>query len=540
MDTATQSLTGISTNVKPAAIWARVSTHNQAETSLPSQVSRCKEKLKQSGFSVIHILQTDWSSLDLFSCPEFQQLRALIKGKEIKALGILERDRLEAKGLQRLIFLSELKESGIELLVCQGPPLIDGPEGQIVELALAIGKERQVLRARQGSRDGLHDRAVKYHKPVTFHRVYGYTWDKANLKLIPDDNYVNAKLIFQLLLEGKGYTKVIRELAQRGIPSPSGMAEWTKTAISSIVHNPIYAGRYFALKKVAVEPKKRKTNSYGNSSVKQLPLEQAHYMPEIEVIDPPITWQQRELLLNQVEVHQKLARRNAKRDYLLRGLIHCQEHRGKNGDSRRFHGQPHGKSYRYTCPVGGCKRAFLSGPSTDEQAKLFTRILLSMKGKELRDFLGNKSEYTEKSLLGEMNSLDLKMNRLISKQAKLEDGFLSGQIPEDVHTRLVEQYRTEREWIAKTKSLMLDRFNEVKNLEGAVRSVGELHKKLWGRINNLSDTEWRQLLETLDFRLLVNLDNAAKEMPVGFYANVDKAHLRDIVFIFGFNIPGRG
>ncbi len=146
---------------KPAAIWARVSTHNQAETSLPSQIDRCNDKLQRVGYTVLYTLQIDWTSMDLFSCPQFQELRRLINNREIQALAVFDRDRLQAKGLQRLVFLSECKDAKVELIICQGSPILDGPEGQLVELALAIGKERQVLRARQGSRDGLHDRATK-------------------------------------------------------------------------------------------------------------------------------------------------------------------------------------------------------------------------------------------------------------------------------------------------------------------------------------------------------------------------------------------
>ena len=39
------------------------------------------------------------------------------------------------------------------------PFLLDGAEGQLVELALALGKEKSVLRAQEGARDGLRDRA---------------------------------------------------------------------------------------------------------------------------------------------------------------------------------------------------------------------------------------------------------------------------------------------------------------------------------------------------------------------------------------------
>ena len=93
--------------VKPAAIWARVSTHDQAEKSLPGQVSRCKEKLEKLGYSVIHTFSVDWGSMDLYACPDFQQLRYMIRNREIQAFAIYDRDRLEAKGLQGLVFFCQ-------------------------------------------------------------------------------------------------------------------------------------------------------------------------------------------------------------------------------------------------------------------------------------------------------------------------------------------------------------------------------------------------------------------------------------------------
>ncbi len=317
---------------KRAAIWARVSTSSQAETSLPSQVYRCKEKLEYVGYVVTHVFEDDWSSLDLFASPKFQQLINLIRDKEIEALGIFDRDRLEAKGLQRLLFLSECQDAGVELVICQGPPIIDGPEGQIVELALAIGKERQVLRARQGSRDGLHDRAVKYGKPVTYRPIYGYDWDKENNRLVPNAQYPNLKLIFDMMIAGSTYFPVLQELKKRGILSPSGQLEWNKTTLSGILHNPAYAGRFHALKTHACEPSQRpKKSKRVNSSQKRLKLEESYYLANIEVVNPPIDWEQRARIIEQLAQHQKLSQRNANRDYLLRGLIICGTHQGKKG-----------------------------------------------------------------------------------------------------------------------------------------------------------------------------------------------------------------
>ena len=500
-----------SVQVKPAAIWARVSTSSQMETSLPSQVSRCKEKVAKAGYAVSHTFQVDWTSLDLYSCREFQQLCSLIRNSEIQALVVLDRDRLEAKGLQRLTFLSELKEAGVELILCQGPPIIDGPEGQIIELVLAVGKERQVLRARQGSKDGLHDRATKRRLPITYHKLYGYQWDKANNKLIPDDNWPNVKLIFDMLLDGASYWPIIQELKKRGILSPSGMDEWNKTVLSAIAHNPTYAGRYFALKKVAVEPKKRRTNSYGNSSVKLLPLDQALHMPHIEIIKPPITWEQRESILQQLVDHQRLSRRNAKRDYLLRGMVFCETHKGKNGKPRTYHGQPHHDSWRYVCPVGGCRMPFMHGPDIEHMVLTAVSSILSLQPDELYQHLQTKNQEESRTAIhAEIDKLDRQFSRSLDREVRLEERFLAGEVILQVHRRLKEKLANERQWIQEEKARNLDKLTQLGKEEAAVQTIEQLRGR-YGLFNKeLTYGQWKEILAKLNVKAMVHSEETRR------------------------------
>jgi len=193
--------------MKLAAIWARVSTQDQRELSLDGQVERCKAKLESLGYVAPQerILAVDWTSLDLYSCPQFQELLRWIRGKEIAALGVLDRDRLAAQGLQRLNFLADCKDAGVEVIPYQGPPMVDAPEGQIVELALALGKLRQVERAGQGARDGLRDRARLKGLPPAPRNPYGYAWDAARTRLQPTQEWANASFIWPGRVRGPAY-----------------------------------------------------------------------------------------------------------------------------------------------------------------------------------------------------------------------------------------------------------------------------------------------------------------------------------------------
>lgn len=114
--------------VKIAAIWTRVSTNDQRELSLDSQEDAVRKVLESKGYLVPGwaVLKVDWTSMDLVACVEFQELRRWIKEERIQAVGVLERDRLQAQGLQRLVFLSECREHNVQMVTVQGVPMLEG------------------------------------------------------------------------------------------------------------------------------------------------------------------------------------------------------------------------------------------------------------------------------------------------------------------------------------------------------------------------------------------------------------------------------
>lgn len=511
------SITNSGNQSNPAVIFARVSTHAQSETSLPSQVGRCQELLERESYSVIEILQADWSSMDLWACPEFQQLLRMVRSRQVRAVCVFDRDRLQANGLQRLVFLDELKECDVRLLVVQGPAMLEGSEGQIVELALALGKEKQVLRARQGSRDGLHDRVTRFHKPVTRHKLYGYQWetDGNTYRLKHDDHWANLRVIFDMLLAGSGYQAIINELSRRGIPSPSGQPVWNKTTLSAIVWNPAYAGKYYGLKKKAVEPRKRRAKTTGNSSNRRLLLSESHYMPEIQIESPPISWDERERIITQLAVHQKLAQRHAKNDYLLRGVIFCGTHRGINGKSRGFRGRPKGDSYAYVCPVGGCSNSYLKGPTIENEVKaaLIASLFDPENEKNImrRQFDPEARESRRGNLGNKLKTLETQERQTVNKLAKLLDDKYSGKVADDVYERLRAQYEAQRLAHKDETDKTLDELAQIGRERAVYDGLKQVSDSLAGSLGKLQDVadnlqtmtnaEWRDLFARVNLTI---------------------------------------
>ncbi len=310
---------------KTAAIWGRVSTHDQRELSLDSQEAAVRKALETRGFKtpVQYVLKVEWTSMDLMACPQFQQLRRWINGGEVQAVGVFDRDRLQAQGLQRLLFLSECQERGVEVVTSQGVPMLEGAEGQLVELALALGKERSVQRAQQGARDGLRDRVVLKGKPANGRAPLGFRWEHTNgqHRLVPDRNYPVAKRIWREFLGGATLRGIAKGLTRDGVPTLHGAASWGPSTVYSVVTNPAYSGRYTALRWESVEPARRLRSTYGKSSVRRRrdPVDMPHVVVEAPVVTPhEFAHAQERLRLNKLH-----ADRRAKGVYILRGMVRC-------------------------------------------------------------------------------------------------------------------------------------------------------------------------------------------------------------------------
>lgn len=489
-----------------AAIWARISTEPQQ--SLDSQATRAKAELEKRGYFVPaeRILKVDWSSLDLFHCPQFQELRRWILNREIRGLGILDRDRLNAIGLQRLIFLSECKEQAVELVICQGPPILDEPEGQLVELALAIGKERQVLRAQQGSKDALRERATIKGLPTTCQNPYGYTFDSTRTRLLPTMDWDNLNLIWQLGLSGAKIKGMQRELHSRGIPSPKDREWWPEPTIYGILTNPLYYGEYRALRREAIEPKERRGNTYGKTSSKHLP---GKLLSNIIVERPPVTKAQFEWMQERLEQNRLNAKRNGHRDYLLRGLIHYE------GDNLRYYGRTiRGDSWCYIYSPRGQRKAnprpYLPGRKLEAQVETMAREVLTSREVLERELGWQQGAIGESitRLEGELRRLDRQQNANRNAEAELVGLRVryKERVSDEAFERQLAQIETERKWIAEQRGRVSEELSKLKAKSVSLVGLEQLREQVEQRMESTEFADRRFVLEALGTKIIVTTE----------------------------------
>ncbi len=480
-------------NNKVAAIWARVSSPGQSDLSPDGQAERVKSKLESLGYEIRYTIKAIWTSTDLKPCPQFQQLRTLIRKKEIQAVGMLDRDRIEANGLQRLNFIADCKENGVEIIVYQGVPLVEGGEGQLVELALALAKEKQVERAQSGAKQGLADRAKIKHLPPTVSRVYGMQWD--NKQYVPDENYPNAELIFQLWFEKCNIDYIGKELLRRSIYTSRGRQYWYSSSITAILKNPIYAGRVGTLKYERVTPAKRRKDTFGKSSARVKPESEWYYLENL-VQKPIINWNEHLSIVERLKLNFQYASRNSKHPYLLRGLIECQL------CGRHYMGvKPSSGKEKYVCNKHWavsygerCTSKIMDKQEVENGVKAKVKAFLEQPNLFSNDKIQAQSvEDIEKRIR------DLKKQR----QNTLDDERIAmRKLSTEAFEVEQKQLKARRIWITEEidrETTKIDVLTKQSLNKQVIQSISE---RLKGKLESATEIDWRFIFECLGVKVL--------------------------------------
>jgi len=520
---------------KVGAILFRTSTSDQLEISPDTQVKEPSALADQTGYSIPsdYVIGCDWASESFWDSPTMERLKELVRSGDISGIFQYDADRGPSKPVHRLLYRALCEEYGVRVFCCHGE-IPAGEMGEVMEFLSAWSKEKQVHSAQRGARDGLRDRARLKGLPVTGQPPYGYQFryehqagKRIPMALVPDPNtYIVACRIWRLALEGQSMKSICRAME---VPTVKGNANWHASTIQKILRNPVYAGIYHALRRQAKTPETRRKpgKTYGKSSSQPVPREAWCPLPDFQVVDPIISWEEWETVQQQLVRNQQESIRNGKRFYLLRAMVACPHH------PRHLTGHASGERYWYECPVRGghdigvaripCPR--LKGPDTE--AKVWQKVVEFLSEPEL--FL-TELESRRQSSAGEQSE---GRNKIAAEERKLaevirqESELVNLRLQELVSQEALEQsaalLRARRtyhlEEIARQKEVLATS----EQAQAAVESLAALRDRIADRLDSATPEDRRRVLEALDTRITVT-ETGGLDISIGVPGRVDCVH----------------
>ncbi len=312
---------------KRTAIYARVSTTDQADQgySLPSQLDSCRRYAERVGCTITAEFSEDVSgAIPVSNRPQGSQLTEMIKRRQIDAVIVHQVDRLSRDIVDLLVTVRSWLQSGIEVYA--------GDVGKIeseLDIVLIIkgwqgSDERKKIRERSmrgKSAKAKAGKVVGTRPPYGYRHIRDVNGKVLNFELVEEEAQV-IRMIFQWYVVGdeEGHrlagNAIARRLSELHILTPgetragyhrrreSGM--WQTDKVLKILSHEVYAGVWHYGMRIGNSINKRPSDEWIAVNVPP-------------IVERPI-WEAAQI---QMQRNKEFAKRNAKHDYLLSGLINC-------------------------------------------------------------------------------------------------------------------------------------------------------------------------------------------------------------------------
>ena len=298
---------------KQAAIYVRVSTDDQAEKgySLPSQIEACQAFARKKNFEVEAIYQDDISGAkSIASRREGAQLQSAIDLGQINTVIVYQIDRLSRDIVDLLTTVRDWLRAGIEIYSLDVGQITSELDIVLVIKGWQGSDERQKIRER--TMRGRNAKAKAGKAVGQGIAPYGYSYANGEL-FIEESEAKIVRMIYDYYINGTenreitGYPLIAKRLNELGIPAPRGV-QWSLSAVYRILTIETYCGVLHYGRKIV----------RGNKIYDRSPEE--HILINVPAIVTHETWM---LAQSKRSYNSKFSKRNAKRDYLLRGRITC-------------------------------------------------------------------------------------------------------------------------------------------------------------------------------------------------------------------------
>ncbi|MFC1931186.1 recombinase family protein [Chloroflexota bacterium] len=495
--------------MKTAAIYCRVSTEDQERegTSLDSQREACLLKAKEMGYDTSNdsVFLETYSGLSL-ERPKLEQLRQLVRDKQVGVVIAYTLDRLSRDPVHLVILQEEMEKSSIQLsLVTE--TLDSSDMGKLITYIKGYAAKLEAEKIRERTMRGIKERVKAGRLPGGRKaKIWGYDYLPGKgvgegVRYINENEAHWVREIYRWFVEdGLTLNGIIYRLRSLNVISPSGNDYWCKAALHKILKRTAYTGRTYAL-----------TQSRIKGKVMIKPREE---WIEIPNATPPIISDE---IFNQAQLrfkrNRELSSRNNKGQFLLSGYVFCQR------CGRRYYGSsmtkikgPDTYYYRYyRCP----RNYKIVSPITCNNQACEANLLEELVWKRIEELL-SKPEVIQAGLEAKMNETNkpdtnvkereailLQLRHLEKEKDRTWKAFeLTGD--ETKFTREIKGVMGRVEELERRKLELESRIEVSQQEEVDIQGISRFCELAKENLSDFSFEEKRLALEALRIRVLVN------------------------------------
>ena len=323
--------------MKKAVIYARFSSDMQREESIDAQVRAITEYAKNKNINIIKIYADEAKSATTDDRPQFLQMIEDSKNCLFDIIIVHKLDRFSRNRYDSAIYKRKLQLNGIRLIsVLEN--LDDSPESIILESVLEGMNEyysanlaREVMK---GQKENAYNCKHNGGMPPLGYKVNDDLTYSIDEKTAPA-----VHIIYQMYIDGYGYTKIAERLNNEGYRTQTGR-KFSRHSMYGILRNEKYTGTYVFNRTVKQIPGAKRVHRKSKDEDDIIKIKDG--MPRI--IEDKIWMEVQNKLDNNLK-----GSNSAKEIYLLTGLIKCGKCNGAMIGNRRKAGRNKDLYVTYEC-----------------------------------------------------------------------------------------------------------------------------------------------------------------------------------------------
>ena len=295
-----------------AAAYLRVSTEEQDEYSLDSQLKMIREYANKNDYIVPdeYVFVDDGiSGRTAKKRNAFQSMIAQAKEKDrqFEAILLWKFSRFARNQEESIVYKAMLRKLGVSVISIS-EPLPDGPFASLIERIIEWMDEFYSIRLAGEVKRGMQEKASR-GEPVA-PAPFGYRME--DNRLIPDEKAPIVREVFSMYAAGRGQMDIARCLGDRGVRTNRGTRPENRF-IEYMLNNPVYIGKIRWSKEGRTASKRK----YDDENI-------VVYDGKHEPIISEELWQTVQNRLSQEKkMYRPRTRRNEPIAWMLKGLVHC-------------------------------------------------------------------------------------------------------------------------------------------------------------------------------------------------------------------------
>jgi site-specific DNA recombinase len=483
-----------------AAIYARVSTEEQKEgQTIDSQIAELERFAASQGWQVIDVYKDEGWSGALLARPQLDRLRDDASKGVFHIVLINDVDRL-ARDVSHLgVVKRDLERHGIQVIFRKLPAEKSPTHNLMVNILGSFAEfEREMIadRTRRGRRHKIEVR----QQYLGGNTAYGYRYvpkDKAAakegyLEVVSEEAAVVKQMFDWVDKEGLSAQKVTERLSELHIPPRKGGKRWGKSSVLRILRCEMYAGVWHYNKQMGCEPQNPSHNDRYRKSLKSSTRRRAKVdwipliLPEQLKIIARDQWQR---VQQQLDRNLAFSTRNAKHEYLLRGLVRC------GGCGATYVGDPNHGAFYYRC-YRRCKRFPTIRESLLDTAVWRAIEEVILKPSIIKEQLGVRYDQqcasTEK-MQTETTEIERTLDQVQIEEDRILEAYRKGVLSAAQLGRELEQINQRRSTL-QVRKLSVGNQAEAISLSDAQKSVAGYCKAIAKRLRHFTEQERQRFL----------------------------------------------